>query len=157
MSVTMPDGLDVDILVKEPAWEQVLEEQEPLTMSAIGAALSQLSAPKIGELSVALINDAEMQDLNKAYRGKDRPTNVLSFPDEGPAPLLGDIVVALETVQREAKEKSISLSDHFVHMIIHGFLHLQGYDHIDPDEAEHMERLEIAALASMEIDNPYVI
>ena len=95
--------------------------------------------------------------MNREYRHKDKPTNVLSFPDEGPAPLLGDIVLALETVQREAAEKSVQLEHHVTHLIIHGFLHLQGYDHQTEETAAEMESLEITALAALNIDNPYEI
>ena len=119
--------------------------------------LQELETPKLGELSLAFINDAEIQTLNCDYRGKDTPTNVLSFPDNGPAPLLGDIVLAFETIQREAAEKSVSLHHHLSHLIIHGFLHLQGYDHETEAEAIQMEALEIKALAALNIDNPYEI
>ena len=119
--------------------------------------MQELETPKLGELSLAFINDAEIQTLNCDYRGKDTPTNVLSFPDNGPAPLLGDIVLAFETIQREAAGKSVSLHHHLSHLIIHGFLHLQGYDHETEAEATQMEALEIKALAALNIDNPYEI
>ena len=82
---------------------------------------------------------------------------MLSFPDNGPAPLLGDIVLAFETIQREASEKSVAFQDHLSHLIMHGFLHLQGYDHETEAEAAEMEALEIKALAALNIDNPYEI
>lgn len=114
-----------------------------------------LTVPRAGELSVALSNDKQVQALNRDYRNKDKPTNVLSFPVAEPAPLLGDIVLALETVQREATEKSISFEDHLTHLVIHGFLHLQGYDHEKDEDAEIMEAVEISALNELAIDNPY--
>ena len=93
--------------------------------------------------------------LNRDYRGKDAATNVLSFPQ--PAPLLGDIILARETVVREAAEKGVSFEAHLVHLIIHGWLHLQGYDHETEADAARMEAIEIAALARLGIDNPYQV
>lgn len=119
------------------------------------------------EISVKLSDDAEVQTLNKAYRDKDKPTNVLSFPqvqpdllaglantDDGEA-LLGDIILARETCRAEAQAKSISFSDHIAHLIVHGSLHLLGYDHENEADATVMENCEIKALASMGIANPY--
>ncbi|MET0239695.1 MAG: rRNA maturation RNase YbeY, partial [Sphingobium sp.] len=120
------------------------------------------------ELSVKLADDAEVQALNAAYRNKDKPTNVLSFPmlqpgfmeatgmaDDGEI-LVGDIVLAHETCVREAGEKGIELEDHAVHLMIHGVLHLLGYDHVgDEHEAREMEEMETRALASLGIADPY--
>ena len=150
-------ALSIDIAMKEPAWNTTLPDTEALVDTAVASIFSLVENPKLGELSIALVGDAEIQALNRDYRQKDKPTNVLSFPDEGPAPLLGDIVLALETVQREAAEKSISLKHHVTHLIIHGLLHLQGYDHDTDETAAEMEGLEIAALAALNIDNPYEI
>ena len=111
------------------------------------------------ELSIRLVNEAESQTLNRDYRGKDKPTNVLSFPADLPPelelPLLGDLVVCRQVVEREAKEQNKALQDHWAHMIIHGTLHLLGFDHIDDDDAEVMETLEVALLGQLGIDNPY--
>ncbi len=148
---------DMDIAVQFQDWTDALPNAEALASRAITEAMAVLKDPKLGELSLALVSDGEIQALNRDYRHKDKPTNVLSFPDNGPAPLLGDIVLALETITREAAEKSILLADHFTHLIIHGFLHLQGYDHQSEAEAAEMERLEISALAALNIDNPYEI
>jgi len=119
------------------------------------------------ELSVRLTDDAEVQNLNAAYRHKDAPTNVLSFPmvqrdllealsnsDDGEV-LLGDIVLARETCAREAAEKGIAFADHASHLIAHGTLHLLGYDHMEEREAEEMEMMEAQALASLGIADPY--
>ena len=144
---------EIDIASHCEGWGDI----EALAARAVGAIWAKLETPKSGELSLALMDDAQIQILNKNYRGKDKPTNVLSFPSDGPAPMLGDIVLALETVTREAAEKSITLEDHTIHLIIHGFLHLQGYDHETETEAGVMEALEIAALADLNIDNPYEI
>lgn len=150
-------AISTDIAMKEPAWNAVLPYTETLVDAAVTSIFSLVENPKLGELSVALVNDAQIRTLNRDYRHKDTPTNVLSFPDEGPAPLLGDIVLAYETVTREAAEKSISLEHHITHLLIHGFLHLQGYDHETEADAATMESLEIAALAALNIDNPYEI
>lgn len=148
---------DYDIAVKDSAWGDVLEDPDPVCVRAIQAALSVLENPRHGELSIALLDDAAIQTLNREHRGKDVPTNVLSFPNDGPAPLLGDIVLARGTLLREAEEKGIGAADHAVHLLIHSFLHLQGYTHEADDEAVLMEGLEIKALASLGIDNPYQI
>ena len=111
--------------------------------------------------------DEEVHALNKEWRGKDKPTNVLSFPmlerddllalaREGPPEMLGDLALAHETCAREAAEKGIALEDHAAHLIVHGLLHLAGHDHVDSDaQAEAMEALEIAALAKLGIADPY--
>ncbi len=148
---TLP--FDIDIASHCEGWG----DKAALTVRAVSAIWAKLDAPKAGELSLALMDDARIQQLNKDFRGKDKPTNVLSFPSGGPAPMLGDIVLALETVRREAQAKNISVEDHTTHLIIHGFLHLQGYDHVAEAEAGVMEALEIAALADLNIDNPYEI
>ena len=147
----------MDVAVQFESWTQQLPGLEALAEAAILQILADLDNPKLGELSLAFVNDSDIQQLNRDYRHKDKPTNVLSFPDDGPAPLLGDIVLAFETVTREAVEKSVSLAHHVTHLIIHGFLHLQGYDHETDKAAADMEALEIAALAALNIDNPYEI
>lgn len=152
---------NIDIAIQHDGWNEKLSNIEALVETAVSQILSNLDSPKLGELSIALVNDDHIQRLNKDYRGKDKPTNVLSFPATntfaGPAPLLGDIVLALETVTREAGEKPTTLEAHFSHLIIHGFLHLQGYEHETDEEAAEMETLEITALAALNIDNPYEI
>ena len=152
---TLP--FDMDIAVQFEGWTQAISDIEGISGRAIAQILPVLNDPKLGELSIALVSDAEIQVLNRDFRHKDKPTNVLSFPDDGPAPLLGDIVLALETIRREAAEKSISLEHHVTHLIIHGFLHLQGYDHETDETAAQMEALEITALGALNIDNPYEI
>jgi len=147
----------MDVAVQFNDWTEQLTDIDRVATQAVSKILSVLDAPKLGELSIALVSDADIQTLNRDYRDKDMPTNVLSFPDDGPAPLLGDIVLALETMMREAEDKSISFEHHLTHLIIHGFLHLQGYDHQTENDAAEMEALEIAALAALNIDNPYEI
>ena len=114
-------------------------------------------------LDIRLTDDAEQQQLNRQYRGKDAPTNVLSFsatdPDLTPLPgmplLLGDIVLAFETVQREAAAQEKAFADHVRHLVVHGVLHLLGFDHEDEGEAKLMETLEIEILASTGVPDPY--
>lgn len=123
--------------------------------------------PVCYEIAVKLTDDAEVHDLNRSYRDKDRPTNVLSFPmvqpdlletldntDDGEV-LLGDIVLAEGVCAREAEEKGIPMTSHATHLIVHGTFHLLGYDHMDDMEAEAMEALEIQALASIGLPDPY--
>lgn len=151
----------IDIAIQYDSWNETFSDIDALVQAAVAQILSALDTPKLGELSIALVSDADIQILNRDYRGKDKPTNVLSFPAtntlDGPAPILGDIVLALETVIREAEEKPTTLEAHLSHLIIHGFLHLQGYDHETDDTAAEMEALEITALAALNIDNPYEI
>ena len=108
------------------------------------------------EVSVVLSNDEQVQILNKTFRHKDSPTNVLSFSSEMDGEL-GDIILAYETVMREATEEEISFVNHTLHLIIHGFLHLLGYDHEDESDAYKMEQMEIQILKSLNIKNPYEV
>lgn len=113
------------------------------------------------ELTIRLVEAEESQALNRDYRGKDKPTNVLSFPFEAPPgvelSLLGDLVICAEVVAAEAAEQGKPLAHHWAHMVIHGLLHLLGYDHIDEQEAEQMEGLERAILAQLDIPDPYAL
>ena len=112
------------------------------------------------ELVIRIVESAESQQLNADYRGKDKPTNVLSFPFEAPPglelPLLGDLAICAKVVADEAQQQHKALHAHWAHMVIHGVLHLLGYDHIDDDQAEEMEKLEIELLASLGYSNPYI-
>lgn len=111
------------------------------------------------EVSVYIVDEQESQSLNLQYRGKDKPTNVLSFPADIPeevgVPLLGDVVICAPVVAREAQEQGKSLDAHWAHMLIHGTLHLLGYDHIEDDEAEAMETLETHLITKMNFPAPY--
>ena len=152
-----PDKLD---------WEVRAAEAVAAAL-AITPFASLADAAPLVEVAVRLTDDAEVHALNRDFRGKDKPTNVLSFPqvqddlleslansDDGEI-LLGDIVLARETCAREAEEKGVSLADHATHLIVHGALHLVGYDHMDDAAAGAMEALEVKALASLGIANPY--
>ena len=111
------------------------------------------------EITVRIVDETESQQLNNDYRQKDKPTNILSFPFEVPegipCDLLGDLVVCLPIVEKEALEQKKSSENHWAHMLIHGSLHLLGFDHIEDDEAEEMENLEILILNQFNITNPY--
>lgn len=144
---------------------------EPLAERAADAAARtapELANPRLS-VSVLFTTDAEVHALNREWRDRDKPTNVLSFPmlerdelldlaPDGPPAMLGDIALAFETCTREAAEKGIALEAHAAHLLIHGLLHLAGYDHVHSDkEAEAMEALETTALAKMGISDPYAI
>jgi probable rRNA maturation factor len=113
----------------------------------------------VSELSIVLTDDAEQQGLNRDWRGIDKPTNVLSFPQIEPfgpvTGILGDIVLARETLEREAAELDKPFTDHYTHLVVHGFLHILGYDHIDEAQALVMEGLETQILATLGIPDPY--
>ena len=112
------------------------------------------------EMTVRIVDEAESHALNLNYRGKDRPTNVLSFPfecpDEVELPLLGDLVICRQVVEREAQEQEKSVMAHWAHMVVHGSLHLLGYDHIEDDEAEEMESLETQIMIGFGFADPYL-
>ena len=112
------------------------------------------------EMTVRIVDESESHDLNLTYRGKDRPTNVLSFPfecpDEVELPLLGDLVICRQVVEREAAEQEKPLMAHWAHMVVHGSLHLLGYDHIEDNEAEEMESLETQIMQGLGFDDPYL-
>lgn len=146
---------DTDISISDKKWLNLVENTEAVIMAAVSSVRDESGEPQPGELSIALVSDTDIQELNHTYRDKDKPTNVLSFPAIGPAPIMGDIIIARETVIREAQEKQISVKDHLQHMVIHGYLHLSGYDHETESDAQIMESLEIRALARLGVANPY--
>ena len=115
----------------------------------------------VSEVTIRIVDEAESHELNLTYRGKDKPTNVLSFPFEAPPeielPLLGDLIICRQVVEKEAVEQSKTVEEHWAHMVIHGCLHLLGYDHIEDDEAEEMEGLETEILQNLGYADPYLI
>ena len=150
----------ISIALMDAGWSALSLDMERLCLRAVCAAqdaigLGETESFTQGELSIAFVDDAYIHTLNAAYRSKDAPTNVLSFPSDGINPALGDIVLARQTCVAEAKQKLITISDHLVHLIIHGYLHLCGYDHELDADAEHMEALEVSALAQLGLANPY--
>jgi probable rRNA maturation factor len=153
-----PDGDWPGLAERAAAAALTASPQAPL--AAMGAVV---------EISIRLTSDAEVQTLNRQYRQKDKPTNVLSFPmvqpdlietlaetDDGEV-LLGDIVLALETCTREAAERGVPLEDHAAHLIVHGTLHLLGHDHMNDAEADAMEAIEQVAMAALGLHDPYPI
>jgi len=154
----MPAPLTIEISRNSEGWPDALDARAE---EAVRAALAQSKAKTAGaaELSIVLTNDAEQRILNRDWRGIDKSTNVLSFPQIEPfgavQGLLGDLILARETLVREAEEMGISFEDHFTHLVVHGFLHLLGYDHMDDDEALAMEGLETQILASLGVADPY--
>ncbi|CAK1691849.1 rRNA maturation RNase YbeY [Vibrio crassostreae] len=113
------------------------------------------------ELTVRIVDTQESHQLNHEYRGKDKPTNVLSFPFEAPPgielDLLGDLIICRQVVEKEAEEQNKPLLAHWAHMVVHGSLHLLGYDHIEDDEAEEMESLETEIMQAMGFEDPYIL
>ena len=130
---------------------------DALSAKAIEATITNagLVVPKDAELSLLICDDNLIQELNGQWRGKHNPTNVLSFSGDNSSPLLGDIVISVDTVQREAALENKIVEDHITHLIVHGFLHLFGYDHESEVEAEEMENLETQILGELGIANPY--
>ena len=154
---------EIDLSVSDNRWHGAHPDVADLVERAAAAALAVAPRRPAGplELCVVLSDDAAVRDLNRTWRGKDRPTNVLSFPatgvHHGPGPrLIGDVVLAYETVLRESAAETKPIADHLAHLVVHGTLHLLGEDHETGEaEAEAMERLEIEALASLGIPDPY--
>ncbi|OSN06151.1 rRNA maturation RNase YbeY [Lonsdalea britannica] len=124
----------------------------------LDAVLPQFQAES--EVTIRIVDEAESHELNHTYRGKDKPTNVLSFPFEAPPevelPLLGDLIICRQVVEQEAAEQEKTQEEHWAHMVVHGCLHLLGYDHIEDSEAEEMESLETEIMQGMGFADPYL-
>ena len=157
MTADSAESVLIDLSVEAGDWPPETELLS-LVEKAIAAAEAALSPPQGGrelrELSILFTDDAAIRVLNRDWRGKDKPTNVLSFPQPS-GPLLGDIVLGFGTVRREAELASKPLMDHIAHLVVHGFLHLVGFDHETDADAEDMEGLERAALERLGIADPY--
>jgi probable rRNA maturation factor len=153
--------ITAEIEIAAPDWDDVSVER------VTARALEQLNAVRpegwaAGLVALLFTDDATIRTMNRTFRGRDSATNVLSFPTAGPPGLpphiempLGDIALAAETCLREAAEKGVSPEDHTLHLIIHGILHLLGYDHVDDQEAAAMEALETRLLAKLGVADPY--
>lgn len=156
-----PDtDLILDIDIECPGWSASIDDPEALCRQAARSALAGVGdVPDYSALSILLSDDETIAGLNTQFRGKDGPTNVLSFPAGDVYPdgvvMLGDIAIAFETVEREAAASGIAVGDHLVHMVVHGTLHLLGYDHQSDAEADDMESLETRVLAGLGIADPY--
>lgn len=154
--------MDIDIqrIANDTAPVDTLLEQ--WAQQALSTA-HQHGQTRQGELTLRIVDSDEIQQLNNEFRGKDKPTNVLSFPFEAPEglppealpPLLGDIIICANVVQQEASEQNKPLNAHWAHMVMHGVFHLLGYDHIDDNDAQTMEALEVEALAAQGFADPY--
>lgn len=142
----------IDIEVEDPAWTQALAEAEGVALAAARVALADTP----GGLTVLLTDDEAVRDLNARFRGKDSPTNVLSFPAAAnPEGFLGDIALAFGVCAREAADQGKPLGNHLSHLVAHGVLHLLGYDHETDADAEEMEALERAILKPLGVPDPY--
>jgi probable rRNA maturation factor len=151
----------IEVAVEAEAWRTAVTDPEGLCRRAVAAVLAREADAPV-EVSVLLADDVTVTRLNRDYRGRDRPTNVLSFPSDAPSwegmsepRLLGDVVVALETTSREAAEACKPLADHLAHLLVHGTLHLCGFEHEAEHEAERMEAREVELLAGLGIADPY--
>jgi probable rRNA maturation factor len=152
----------IALRVEAPAWRRALPGagklvrragHAALKVAALTAGVIESSALPAGGLCLVLADDALQRRLNREFRGRDKPTNVLSF--EAAPGALGDVVLALETIAAEAEAQGKTLADHVAHLVVHGVLHLRGYDHETQGQARRMERLEIEILAGLGIADPY--
>ena len=146
--------IDLQIACEQETGLPTAEEIEQWAAAAVQPQSDEV------EMTVRIVDEAESHELNLNYRGKDRPTNVLSFPfecpDEVELPLLGDLVICRQVVEREAQEQDKPVMAHWAHMVVHGSLHLLGYDHIEDDEAEEMESLETQIMTGLGFADPYL-
>ncbi len=165
--MTRSPAISLAVALEAGDWGDV-EAIEALALEALKAAVHDLAMIEAQpfpedppEVSLVLADDAMMADINRQWRNQPKPTNVLSFPafplvpGGNPGPMLGDIILARETIEREADDLGKSAQDHLAHLIIHGLLHLFGYDHIENNDAEKMEAIETRILASLGLSDPY--
>jgi len=150
-------SIEVEVLTESAQW-RAEPQAEPAVRRAALSTAAHTGAE--GEVSVVLADDAAVRILNRTWRGIDKPTNVLSFPapatgGPGAPRVLGDVVIAYETVRREAAAEGKPFEHHLAHLVVHGFLHLLGYDHETESDAETMERLECTILEGLEVNDPY--
>lgn len=155
---TSGDALCVDLHVADVRWEEALGDMEPFCAHVLGRAAAHMRTA--GEVSLLFAADMDLHELNRTWRSIDKPTDILSFPYQGPAPPagprpLGDMALAFDTARRDADQMRRPMQAHVAHLLVHGFLHLLGYDHIAPEDAAKMEPLEIEILAGLGWPNPY--
>lgn len=144
----------IDVIVGDERWTKALGDALALAATCAGAAAA-LEPRARGAAAFLFANDAALRDLNRRFRGLDRPTNVLSFPAGRDDGFLGDVAIAYETCAREAEDLRLAFRDHAAHLIVHGLLHLAGFDHQEETEAERMESLETRILATIGVADPY--
>ena len=153
----MPHKIDLQIACEETKYPSIEQFQR-----WVNTALDEVSSDtkQAFELTIRIVNREESQQLNNQYRGIDKPTNVLSFPFEVPEGielnLLGDLIICIEVMQKEAQDQNKALFDHWAHLVIHGCLHLVGFDHISDNEALEMESIEVLILKKLGINDPYL-
>ena len=151
--------MDIIVDIENVSTNQNIPALDEITLWVNLGLSAQKKLAKNTEISIRIVDTEEIQALNQQYRNKNKPTNVLSFPADLPEgvniPLLGDIVICADVVEEEATRQGKTNHNHWAHMIIHGTLHLLGYDHMSGDDAEKMESLEITLLQKLGIDSPY--
>lgn len=156
----------IEVAVEEGSWNQAVTGIDEFCGRIVNAALngSGVALKPNGEISLLLTDDAQLRTLNEQYRGQDKPTNVLAFPGDSPgqaalgdAWLIGDIALAFQTLEREALEQAKPFSAHMAHLLIHGTLHLLGFDHDTDEQANHMEQTEIRIMNDLGYPDPYAI
>jgi len=146
-------SLELTVLVEDDAWDALVPDAQGLAARVIAYAAAAEAV--VGEATLLLTGDAALQSWNRQFRGQDKPTNVLAFPDPGEGPYLGDIAIAAGVLARESAAQDKRPADHLAHLALHGFLHLLGYDHESDEEAAEMEARETALLAEMGLPDPY--
>ncbi len=167
--------IEYSLIIDDNSWEDSLKDYQEIADNVFNTTMEHIVTEFDLELfdfekdfncNLILTNNAQVQELNNQFRGKDKPTNVLSFANidaddfedklnDDQEISLGEIFIALETLQAEAKEKNTAFKNHFAHLFIHGILHLLGFDHQDDDDAEEMEQIEVEILQKLDIMNPY--
>ncbi|GJL95717.1 MAG: endoribonuclease YbeY [Hyphococcus sp.] len=146
----------IELVIEDEGWREAVPDTERLAQKCADMAI-KFEPDLQGEIALLLTSDTAIEKLNASFRAQQKPTNVLSFPCDDESDFIGDIALARETCLREAMDRKISLEDHAAHLIIHGMLHLIGYDHQNDDEAEKMEAREVEILESLGVSNPYAL
>lgn len=158
----MPEGDDLDcdplieFIINCEDWHNLDFSPEEIGIDIINKILGEFENSN-GSIDVLLTDDEEIRSLNKQWRNIDKPTNVLSFEHNQTNGILGDIAISLNYCINEAQIQGKNLKNHYIHLLVHGVLHLLGYDHIDEEEAQEMENIEKEILANMGIEDPYLI